>query len=325
MNSISVTKSWIGEDEEGEEHHHPGEQQHDDLDEVLEEGDVAHQAGDRFQDRPAGIEADLGDAAGPQKIGGGEPRAGRLQAEAGEALEDDLRESVPVADDVGEDADEQRLLDQPRDDVVVGAPAPEQRGERDVDDDQGRGEEGDLAAEQAEAGIDVAGEDLEETIDDAGAAHQRASAGLLLGAKKRRRFSAQTRRQVSSAASCSAVTSRQRARSAAIGSLFVVRGATVVACVIGAAGLTDGDDDGRDDNSDRGEAQKGADGRITLVSTFAVVAQPALITGTSALWSDGSPRRGSGSAGAAHGPAPAQRRVARLRGSARGLAPRRPR
>ena len=30
----------------------------------------------------------------------------------------------------------------------------------------------DLAAEQAEAGIDVAGEDLEETIDDAGAAHR---------------------------------------------------------------------------------------------------------------------------------------------------------
>jgi hypothetical protein len=47
-----------------------------------------------------------------------------------------------------------------------------------------------------------------------------------------------------------------------------------VACVIGAAGLTDGDDDGRHDNSDRGEAQKGADGRITPVSTFAVVAQP---------------------------------------------------
>ena len=42
-------------------------------------------------------------------------------------------------------------------------PSPEQRGERDVDDDQRGGEEGDFAAEQAEAGIDVAGEDLEET------------------------------------------------------------------------------------------------------------------------------------------------------------------
>jgi hypothetical protein len=121
-------------------------------------------------------------------------RAGRLQAEAGEALEHDLRERVPVADDVGEDADEQRLLDQPRDDVFVGAPAPEQRGERNVDDDQGRGQKRDFAAQQTEPGIDVAGEDFEEMIDDASAAHQRASAGLLLGAKKRRRFSAQTRR-----------------------------------------------------------------------------------------------------------------------------------
>ena len=43
-------------------------------------------------------------------------------------------------------------------------------------DDQRGGDESDLAAEQAEAGIDVAGEDLEETIDDAGAAHRRALA-----------------------------------------------------------------------------------------------------------------------------------------------------
>ena len=33
------------------------------------------------------------------------------------------------------------------------------------------GEEGDLAAEQAEAAVDVAGEDFEETVDDAGAVH----------------------------------------------------------------------------------------------------------------------------------------------------------
>jgi hypothetical protein len=47
-----------------------------------------------------------------------------------------------------------------------------------------------------------------------------------------------------------------------------------VACIIGAAGFTVGDDDGRDDNSDRGEAQKGANGRITPVSTFAVIVPP---------------------------------------------------
>jgi hypothetical protein len=51
-------------------------------------------------------------------------------------------------------------------------------------------------------------------------------------------------------------------------------GRNIAACIIGPAGFTDNDDDGRDGNSDRGEAQKGADGRITLVSAFAVVAQP---------------------------------------------------
>ena len=69
------------EDEEGEQHEHPGEEQHGDLDEVLEERDVAHQAGDRIEQRAAGIEADLGDPAGPQKVRLGEPGARGLQAE----------------------------------------------------------------------------------------------------------------------------------------------------------------------------------------------------------------------------------------------------
>ena len=52
------------------------------------------------------------------------------------------------------------------------APQPRTGRQRDVDGDQRGGEECDFAAEQAEAGIDVAGEDLEELIDDAGAAHR---------------------------------------------------------------------------------------------------------------------------------------------------------
>ena len=164
------------QDEEGEQHHDPGEQQHDDLDEVLEEADIAHQAGDRrrgsagrHRGRPARR------VPGRRRSAAEKPVPDGLQPETGKALEDDAREVVPVADDVGEDADEQRLLDQPRDDVLVRAPRPEQRRERDVDGDQRGGEKADFAAEQAEAGIDVAGEDLEEMIDDAGAAHRRAS------------------------------------------------------------------------------------------------------------------------------------------------------
>ena len=145
-----------GEDEEGEHDQRPGEQQARDLDEVLEEGDPAHQVGNGFEQRPAGVEAGLRHAAGTHQIFDGKAGARRHEAEAGEAVEDDAREVVPVGDDVGEDADEQGLLHQPRDDVVIRAPGPEQRGERHVDDDQRGGDEGDLAAEQAEPAVDVA-------------------------------------------------------------------------------------------------------------------------------------------------------------------------
>src|SRR5690606_22187938 len=63
------------------------------------------------------------------------------------------------------------LLDKPCDDVVVGAPGPEERGERHVDDDQRGGDEGDLPAEQTETAVDIPGEDPKEIVDDAGAAH----------------------------------------------------------------------------------------------------------------------------------------------------------
>ena len=76
--------------------------------------------------------------------------AGGLQPKAGKALEDDAGEIVPVADQVSEDADEQRLLDEPRDDVVIAAPPPEQRGERDVDRDQRRREKA-TSAEAAQS------------------------------------------------------------------------------------------------------------------------------------------------------------------------------
>ena len=105
----------------------------------------------------------------------GERRAARLEAESGEAVEDDRREIIEVADQEGEEADIECLAHQALHHVFIGAPGPEQSGERDVDDDQGRGQEGDLALEQAEAGIDVGGEGVEEGVDDADIVHGRAS------------------------------------------------------------------------------------------------------------------------------------------------------
>ncbi len=59
----------------------PGEKQARDLDEVLEERPVAHQAADRVEQRPTGIEADLRDLARAQEIGRREAGSARLQAE----------------------------------------------------------------------------------------------------------------------------------------------------------------------------------------------------------------------------------------------------
>ena len=55
LNSIRLTKSWTARYEKREQHDRPGEQQHGDLDEVLEEADEAHQPRYRLQDRLAGI------------------------------------------------------------------------------------------------------------------------------------------------------------------------------------------------------------------------------------------------------------------------------
>src|SRR5690606_25151057 len=90
---------------------------------------------------------------------------------AGERLEDDAREVVPVADEIGEYADEQRLLDEAGEDVVIGAPAPEQSGECHVDHDESGCKEGNRGASEANPAVDCAVEDLEDMVDDARAAH----------------------------------------------------------------------------------------------------------------------------------------------------------
>ena len=51
--------------------------------------------------------------------------------------QDDARQAVPVADEIGKDAHKERLLDEARDDVLVRSPTPEQRGERYVDRGKG--------------------------------------------------------------------------------------------------------------------------------------------------------------------------------------------
>ena len=113
-------------------------------------------------------------ASRTQEVGCGHTGTGRLESEARKALEDDAREIVPVADQVSEHTNEQRFLGEPRNDVLVSRPAPEYGCKGDIDGGERRRQERHFAAEQAKAGIDVPGKNLEEAVDDTSTTHQRA-------------------------------------------------------------------------------------------------------------------------------------------------------
>src|SRR5690606_14029731 len=94
-----------------------------------------------LEDRIAGVDTDLCPATGLEKLGTGERTAAGLKAEAGEALEHYVGEPVEAADDEGEEADIKGLLHEALKHVLVGAPGPEQTGERDVYNNERGGQE----------------------------------------------------------------------------------------------------------------------------------------------------------------------------------------
>ena len=96
LNSIRVMNSCTERIKKGEQHHGPGEHQHDDLDEILEEADIAHQVGDRGQNGSPGVEPNLSHTPRTHQIGGTEPGATGLQTEPGETLKNNAGERVPV-------------------------------------------------------------------------------------------------------------------------------------------------------------------------------------------------------------------------------------
>ena len=70
LNSIRVTKSWIARMKKASSTSAQANSRHGDLDEVLEEGDRSPSGSEiEFEQRPAGVEADLRDPAGLQEIG----------------------------------------------------------------------------------------------------------------------------------------------------------------------------------------------------------------------------------------------------------------
>ncbi|MNE21000.1 hypothetical protein D3C80_1141480 [compost metagenome] len=139
-------------------------------------GEAAHTA-DVFQQGTPRIDTDGGQPPGLQELALAQRGTRGQQAQPGEGAEDDLGQRVEVADDEGEGADVERLLDQPGGDVLA-AHGPEQPGQGHVDGYQGQGEKGHLAAEQAEARVDVLAEHLEEAVDHADVVHRTSSSKL---------------------------------------------------------------------------------------------------------------------------------------------------
>ena len=113
-----------GQDEKSDENDEPRNQQDKDLDEVLEERHEAHELTGGLQDRLAGINADLRESSRLQELICGKSRTRCLQTETREGIEHDLGKRVEVADQEGEEADIERLLDEVGEDVLVRRPRP---------------------------------------------------------------------------------------------------------------------------------------------------------------------------------------------------------
>ena len=161
-----------GQHEEADDDDEPGEEQHGDRVDVGEDGGEAGEVADLLENGAASVHANGGELAGAQEIVLRQAGTGCLQAEPGEGFEDDAGERVEIVDDVGEGADIEHLLDELGEDLVMaGAKGPEQAGKRDVDGDQRGREIGDLAAEQAEAAVDILRERVGEAVDDREVVH----------------------------------------------------------------------------------------------------------------------------------------------------------
>lgn len=111
---------------------------------MVEETCEAHQRACLLQKRPGRLEADAGEIARPEQIVGGEFVLRRTKPETCEGAEDDIGEACEIIQDQCEDADIEHLPQEATEHIAL-LHRPEETGQRDVDTDQYRGQEGDIA------------------------------------------------------------------------------------------------------------------------------------------------------------------------------------
>jgi hypothetical protein len=105
----------------------------------------------------------LRDFSRPNEIGRGKSCSRSFQPQTGKTLEDDARQSVPVANQKRKNTDKQGFPNKTRENVLIRSPCPEQASQRDIDCGQRGSEISNFASEQPEPGIDVLGERSLET------------------------------------------------------------------------------------------------------------------------------------------------------------------
>src|SRR3546814_10754625 len=161
------------ENEESCNDDHPGDHEHRDLDEIVEEVDWPDQLLRLFQQGPGRLEARSRQPSWKQQILRPDRAAACGQTEPGEASEYDVGQRRKTVQDQRERADIENLLEEFSDNIVLTAERPKEASECDVDADQDRGQESDIAAKQSEAAIDVGDERLHELVDDIEILHAR--------------------------------------------------------------------------------------------------------------------------------------------------------
>src|SRR3546814_8844240 len=123
-------------------------------------GETEQVAG-RLDQRIRGLEARAGNEARTKQWIRRQAGTRCLQPEAGERLEDDVCKDLPVVEDQRESTDIEHLADEPGEDVGALVHRPPEARQGDIDGDQDRGEEGDVACQQTEARIDIGDEGLD--------------------------------------------------------------------------------------------------------------------------------------------------------------------
>ena len=117
----------------------------------MKEADRAEHVADFGQQGFCRLEPDAGNIAWSHEITCSQRAGARFHTEARKALEHDIGEQGEVANDEGEEADIEHLLEEARHDVGILRQRPEETGERDVYDYQCGCQVSDIAGKQAEA------------------------------------------------------------------------------------------------------------------------------------------------------------------------------